>query len=124
VDTVYGLIALAAVLGAIGLALGLLVGLGVVRWAGGSHSAARRAAIVLIAVILAIGVWQVTSIRTEPTSNADAKAHDYSLAGLDVALAAWATLINTGGAALGVYIAIRWQSRRPHPGDPIEPLQL
>jgi hypothetical protein len=124
-DTVYGLIALAAILGAVGLLIGLVVGAAIVRWADGSRRLGRWSAVVLAALVLAVGIQQITAIRTEPLNAADAKAHDYSLAPLWVALGVWGTAINTVGAVVGVHLALRRHSPRPqHPSEPVEPLRL
>jgi hypothetical protein len=124
-DTVYGLIAFAAILGGVGLLIGLVVGAVIVRWADGSRRLGRWSAVVLAALVLAVGVQQITAIRTEPRNAADSKAHDYSLAPLWIALGVWGTAINTVGAVTGVYLALRLHGRRPQPPpDSVEPLRL
>jgi hypothetical protein len=86
VNTVYGLLALASIFGGLGLAVGWLVGMGVVRWARDRDRTGRVVAAVLVALALGIGIQQITAIRTSPMNNADARAHDYSLTGLWVGL--------------------------------------
>jgi hypothetical protein len=112
VTTVYGVAALASVVGGLGLAIGLLAGAGVVRWAGDTQRASRVVSAVLVMAVLAIGIRQTTAIRTVPRNAADAHAHDYSLAGLLVGLAVWVTAANAVGAVVGVRIPVRRDTRR------------
>jgi hypothetical protein len=112
VDTVYGLVALASIFGGLGLAVGWLAGVGVVRWARDRDRAGRVVAAVLVALTLGIGIQQITAIRSASRSNADARAHDYSLAGLWVGLAVWVTVVNAAGVVIGVRLPVRRYGRR------------
>jgi hypothetical protein len=112
VNTVYGLIALASVFGGLGLAIGWLAGTGVVRFTRDRDRAARVVAAVLAVVVLGIGIQQTTAIRTVPKNNADARAHDYSLAELWVGLSVWVTAANAVGAVIGVHIPVRRYGRK------------
>jgi hypothetical protein len=125
VTTVYGVAALASVVGGLGLAIGLLAGAGVVRWAGDTQRASRVVSAVLVMAVLAIGIRQTTAIRTVPRNAADARAHDYSLAGLWVGLAVWVTAANAVGAVVGVRIPVRRDGRKAErPGPEPPPLHL
>lgn len=118
----YGLVALASVFGGLGLAIGLLAGTGVVRFARDKGRAARVVAVVLVLAVLGIGIQQTTAIRTVPKNTADARAHDYSLAGLWVGLAVWVTAANAVGAVIGVRLPVRRDGRKHehmrHPDSP------
>jgi hypothetical protein len=125
VNTVYGLAALASIFGGLGLAVGLLAGAAVVRWARDTHRASRVVSAALVAVVLGIGIQQTTAIRTVPRNAADARAHDYSLAGLLVGLAVWVTAANAVGAVVGVRIPVRRDGRKAErPGPEPPPLHL
>jgi mannose/fructose/N-acetylgalactosamine-specific phosphotransferase system component IIC len=108
-----------SLVGADGLVVGFVVGVGIARFAGRKSRAGWIAAAILVAVLVGAGIWFVTSVRTVPKNSADARAHDYSLAGLWVAMGIWMTLVNALGAVVGVRLPIRRRRRRAtlSPGD-------
>jgi hypothetical protein len=111
-DVLYALAGLASVVGAIGFLVGRLVAMGIVRWAHRKERAGRIAAWVMVALLAGVGIQQASAVRTVPKSNADAHAHDYSLAGLEQAAVLWVCGVNAVGAVIGIRTSIGRDRRR------------
>lgn len=111
---VWTVVAFAALVGAIGLAAGWLIGAGIARWVHHQERAIWIAIVAVLVLLTAVGIQQVSAVRTVPRSPADARAHDYSLAGLDQGLIVWTCGVNalTAVVALG-----RRGKREARPGS-------
>lgn len=96
------LVTLGSLVGIYGWFVGRLIGAGIARWTRRTQRAARVASILLVVGGLGLGVQQASAVRTVPRSNADARAHDYSLAVLDQALILWVCVVNSVGAVVGI----------------------
>jgi len=101
-DAIWAILGIASFVGAVGFAAGLLIGAGVVRWCGGAARVGQAISFVVVAVLLGIGIQQASAVRTVPKNNADARAHDYSLAKFDQALIVWLCAVNAVGAVIGI----------------------
>jgi hypothetical protein len=101
-DAAWPILAIAGFVGAVGLAAGLLIGAGIVRWCRTPETVGSAISLLVVVLLLAIGIQQASGVRTVPTSNADALAHDYSLAKLDQALIVWVCGANAVGAVIGI----------------------
>ncbi len=112
--TIEDLAGLAVLFGIAGVVLGYLCAVGVGRWISDSSRAAWISCAILIAVLLVLTAVAIWLTPTEPSSSADARQHDYSLAGLWIAAVVWVGLINSGGAALGTALARLRTTRKLH----------
>lgn len=116
-DTIGPLISIILFLGGAGFLVGWIAGL-IVRRRSTTHTRrnAWMTALGLAVVIGGLGVALALSIKTVPSSTADARSHDYALAGLWIAVALWLGVINAVGAACGVGLSMFWtnvRARRP-----------
>jgi hypothetical protein len=117
VDAIWAILGIASFVGAVGFAVGSLIGRAVVRWCSGAARVGRAISFLVGAVLLVIGIQQASAVRTVPKSNADARAHDYSLARLDQALIVWVCGANAVGAAIGIRRRTGRVSVRPERGS-------
>jgi MFS family permease len=105
---------LAVLFGVAGALLAYVIALGITRWISDRGRATWLGCAVLVAVFATLTIVAIWLTPSEPSSNADAHQHDYSLYPLWVAALLWVGMINSVGAIVGTALARRRASRRSH----------